>query len=66
MWANGKSYDEIRREMGEDDLFKSIELSKISKSTPKVVEGIFFKMECLVITLGTNTLQILTKSIYSR
>ena len=39
MWANGKSYDEIRAEMGEDDLFKAIELSKISKSTPEVVEG---------------------------
>ena len=44
MWANGKSYDEIRAEMGEDDLFKSIELSKISKSTPKAVEGSQFTL----------------------
>ena len=57
MWANGKSYDEIRREMGEDDLFKSIELSKISKSTPKVVEGIFLTVRnAQLLMLETNIL----------
>jgi len=38
LWANGKSYDEIRAEMGEDALFKSIEFSQISNHTPKAVE----------------------------
>ena len=30
MWSNGKSYDEIKKDMGNDDLFKSITLQEIS------------------------------------
>merc|ERR1712243_373774 len=30
MWSNGKSYDQIKAEMGSDDLFKSITLEELS------------------------------------
>ena len=39
MWANGKSYDQVRAEMGNDDLFKTIELKDISNNTPAAVQG---------------------------
>merc|ERR1712131_442714 len=40
MWANGKSYDQVRAEMGNDDLFKTIELKDISNNTPAAVQVI--------------------------
>jgi len=40
MWANGKSYDQVRAEMGNDDLFKTIELKDISNNTPAAVQGL--------------------------
>ena len=39
LWANGKSYDEVRLEMGTDDLFKSVQLKDISTKQPDAIQG---------------------------
>jgi len=33
MWSNGKTYDQIKAEMGSDDLFKSITLEELSNKS---------------------------------
>ena len=48
MWANGKSYDQVRAEMGNDDLFKTIELKDISNNTPAAVQGLVIVMHVSV------------------
>ena len=48
MWANGKSYDQVRAEMGNDDLFKTIELKDISNNTPTAVQGLVTVMHVSV------------------
>ena len=48
MWANGKSYDQVRAEMGNDDLFKTIELKDISNNTPAAVQGLVKVMDVSV------------------
>lgn len=38
MWSNGKSYEQIKAEMGSDELFKSITLEELSNTPASSAE----------------------------
>ena len=55
MWAKGQSYEEVRNEMGTDDLFKQIQLKDISKAKPDAVQGnscMTYFLNCLDASLS--------------